>query len=292
MKIYLIVGEASGDLHASNLMKALRHEDPKPNSRFFGGDLMTAVGGTRVSSTTANWPTWATSRCSSICLSSLPTCACARKTLVNWQPERRYPGGLSGIQPQTSPNSLRPTLISRPSIISPQKIWAWKTYRIKNIKRDVAELFSILPFEVEFYRSYGYPVHYVGNPCVDAVANFRHSYVETREEFICSNGLDPHKPIIALLAGSRKQEIKDNLPDMIRAASGFTDYQMVLAGAPGIDPFYYDDFIRDTPVKVVYRQDLSPCWPMPRGHGHLRHGNSGDSLVPRAAGRLLSYAYR
>ena len=121
----------------------------------------------------------------------------------------------------------------------------------------------------------------MGNPCVDAVANFRRSYVETREEFICSNGLDPHKPIIALLAGSRKQEIKDNLPDMIRAASGFTDYQMVLAGAPGIDPFYYDDFIRDTPVKVVYRQ----TYPL-LANAHAAMVTSGTATLETALFRV------
>lgn len=279
MKYYLIVGEASGDLHASNLMKALRHEDPKAEFRFFGGDLMTAVGGTRVKHyrelaymgfipVLIHLP---------VIFANMRLC---KEDIVNWQPDVvilvDYPGFNLNIAKFLKAHTHIPAFY----YISP-KIWAWKTYRIKNIKRDVAELFSILPFEVEFYRSYGYPVHYVGNPCVDAVANFRHSYVETREEFICSNGLDPHKPIIALLAGSRKQEIKDNLPDMIRAASGFTDYQMVLAGAPGIDPFYYDDFIRDTPVKVVYRQ----TYPL-LANAHAAMATSGTATLETALFRV------
>ena len=114
--------------------------------------------------------------------------------------------------------------------ISP-KIWAWKEYRIKNIKRDVDELFSILPFEVDFFeRKHHYPIRYVGNPTVDEVAAFRAKYAETFDAFTASNGLND-KPIIALLAGSRKQEIKDNLPDMIRAASSQSaDCQLVVRG--------------------------------------------------------------
>lgn len=252
MKYYLIVGEASGDLHASNLMKALRNEDPQAEFRFFGGDLMAGVGGTRVKHyrelaymgfvpVLIHLP---------VIFANMRLC---KKDIMAWQPDVviliDYPGFNLGIAKFLKAHTRIPAFY----YISP-KIWAWKTYRIKNIKRDVAELFSILPFEVDFYRSHDYPVHYVGNPCVDAVAGFRRNYVETREEFIRSNGLDPHKPIIALLAGSRKQEIKDNLPDMIRAASAFTDHQMVLAGAPGIDPFYYDKFTRGTPVKIVHRQ--------------------------------------
>ena len=114
--------------------------------------------------------------------------------------------------------------------ISP-KIWAWKEYRIKNIKRDVDELFSILPFEVEFFEEkHRYPIHYVGNPTVDEVAAYQKAHPKNSEAFLADNNLED-KPVIALLAGSRKQEIKDNLPDMLKAASAFPDYQLVLAGA-------------------------------------------------------------
>jgi lipid-A-disaccharide synthase len=138
--------------------------------------------------------------------------------------------------------------------ISP-KIWAWKEYRIKNIKRDVDESFSILPFEVDFFKGHQYPIHYVGNPCVDAVDAFQKENVESFAEFMKDNSLDD-KPIVALLAGSRKQEIKDNLPKMLEAARPFVgECQLVLAGAPGIDPAYYQQYVReDVPLKIVFGQ--------------------------------------
>lgn len=139
--------------------------------------------------------------------------------------------------------------------ISP-KIWAWKEYRIKNIKRDVSELFSILPFEVPFFEGkHGYKIHYVGNPTADEVSGFLKTYTDSYGEFCSKNALDSRRPVIALLAGSRKQEIKDNLPAMIEAASRFADkYQLVVAGAPSISADYYARFISGQPVKIVYGQ--------------------------------------
>ena len=137
--------------------------------------------------------------------------------------------------------------------ISP-KIWAWKEYRIKNIKRDVDELFSILPFEVEFFEEkHRYPIHYVGNPTVDEVAAYQKAHPKNSEAFLADNNLED-KPVIALLAGSRKQEIKDNLPDMLKAASAFPDYQLVLAGAPGIAPEYYKQYVGQAKVKIIFDQ--------------------------------------
>ena len=137
--------------------------------------------------------------------------------------------------------------------ISP-KIWAWKEYRIKNIKRDVDELFSILPFEVEFFEEkHRYPIHYVGNPTVDEVAGYQKAHPKNSEAFLADNNLED-KPVIALLAGSRKQEIKDNLPDMLKAASAFPDYQLVLAGAPGIVPEYYKQYVGQAKVKIIFDQ--------------------------------------
>jgi lipid-A-disaccharide synthase len=138
--------------------------------------------------------------------------------------------------------------------ISP-KIWAWKEYRIKNIKRDVDELFSILPFEIDFFKGHQYPIHYVGNPCVDAVDAFQKTHPESFDDFTKDNGLSD-KPIIALLAGSRKQEIKDNLPDMLEAAKPFVGaYQLVLAGAPGIDPAYYEKYVgQEVQVQIIFGQ--------------------------------------
>jgi lipid-A-disaccharide synthase len=131
--------------------------------------------------------------------------------------------------------------------ISP-KIWAWKEYRIKRIKRDVDEMFSILPFEVDFFeRKHHYPIHYVGNPTAQEVRE----WLDTNQSALASGGVGS-RAVIALLAGSRKQEIKDNLPAMIAATSHLADrYQLLLAGAPSIEPEYYEQFISGTPVRLV-----------------------------------------
>lgn len=254
MKYYLIVGEASGDLHASNLMRALKQEDPDAEFRFFGGDLMTEVGGTRVK----HYKELAYMGFVPVLLhlrtifANMKRC---KEDVQNWNPDVLilvdYPGFNLSIAKYVKAHTQIPVYY----YISP-KIWAWKEYRIKNIRRDVDELFSILPFEVEFYEGHHYPIHYVGNPCVDAVSHFTASARQTFEEFTEQNQL-LDKPIIALLAGSRKQEIKDNLPDMIRAASAMKGYQLVLAGAPGIDASYYQPFLEGTSVKVVFGQTYS-----------------------------------
>lgn len=138
--------------------------------------------------------------------------------------------------------------------ISP-KIWAWKEWRIRSIRRDIAEMFSVLPFEVPFYeKKHHYPIHYVGNPTAQEVNEFRVGYQQPFEEFCTENQLDIHRPILALLAGSRLQEIKDNLPAMIEVAERFEDFQMVLAGAPSIEDKYYEQFVKGTPVKMVHNK--------------------------------------
>ena len=252
MKYYLIVGEASGDLHASHLMAALKVEDPQAEFRFFGGDLMAAVGGTMVK----HYKELAYMGFIPVLLhlrtifANMKRC---KEDIVAWQPDVvilvDYPGFNLNIAKFLRAKTQIPVYY----YISP-KIWAWKEYRIKNIKRDVDELFSILPFEVEFFEDkHHYPIHYVGNPTVDEVTLFRAEYPETFDGFVRENNLDS-KPIIALLAGSRKQEIKDNLPDMLRAASAFPEYQLVLAGAPGISPDYYHEYIGDAKVKILFGQ--------------------------------------
>ena len=252
MKYYLIAGEASGDLHASHLMAALRQEDPQAEFRFFGGDLMTAVGGTRVK----HYRELAYMGFIPVLLHLRTIFASMRQCkadIAAWHPDVvilvDYPGFNLKIAQYVHAHADIPVYY----YISP-KIWAWKEYRIRNIRRDVDELFSILPFEVDFYeRKHRYPIHYVGNPTVDEVAAFKASYTETRDAFIASNGLAP-SPIIALLAGSRRQEIKDNLPDMIRAASTLPKVQLVVAGAPGIEPEFYRQFIGEADVKVLFGQ--------------------------------------
>ena len=253
MKYYLIAGEASGDLHASHLMQALKQRDSEADFRFFGGDLMAAVGGTRV----RHYRELAYMGFIPVLLhlrTILKNMKMCKEDIAQWQPDVvilvDYPGFNLNIakyihSQRLAANSHKPMVYY---YISP-KIWAWKEYRIKNIKRDVDELFSILPFEVEFFeQKHHYPIHYVGNPTAQEVREFlaanEHGRTRTDE-----------KPIIALLAGSRKQEIKDNLPAMIEATKHLTgQYDIVLAGAPSIDPNYYQQFLNDSSVRLVVNE--------------------------------------
>ena len=251
MKYYLIAGEASGDLHASHLMQSLKNLDADAQFRFFGGDLMSAAGGTCVRHyrdlaymgfipVLLHLP---------VILRNMRMC---KADILSWQPDCvilvDYPGFNLKIAKFVKSRTNIPVYY----YISP-KIWAWKEYRIKNIKRDVDELFSILPFEVDFFEGkHHYPIHYVGNPTAAEVK----SYLEERASshsslFTIHSSLD----IIALLAGSRQQEIKDNLPAMLEAVKPYeNDYQIILAGAPGIEAGYYQQFIEGRKVQVVYNQ--------------------------------------
>ncbi len=250
MKYYLVVGEASGDLHASNLMNALKNIDEKAEFRFFGGDLMQSVGGTLVK----HYRDMAYMGFIPVLLNlrtifkNMEMC---RNDIRDWQPDVvilvDYPGFNLKIAQYVKTQLHIPVYY----YISP-KIWAWKTYRIKNIRKYVDKMYSILPFEVDFYKQYNYAIEYVGNPTVDAIAN-REFANETAEEFFRANQLE-NKPVIAILAGSRKQEIKDNLPTMLRAAFEFNDHQLVIAGAPGIDSEYYRQYTQAVPVKIVFNQ--------------------------------------
>ena len=242
MRYYLIVGEASGDLHASHLMQSLKEIDSKAEFRFFGGDMMTSEGGTRVRHyrdlaymgfipVLLHLPT---------ILSNMKMC---KRDITEWQPDCvilvDYPGFNLKIAKYVKSRTNIPVYY----YISP-KIWAWKEYRIKNIKRDVDELFSILPFEVEFFeQKHHYPIHYVGNPTADEVREFKESGDRSQES------------VIALLAGSRKQEIKDNLPAMLEAVKEYgQDYKIVVAGAPGIEASFYESFMQETKAEIVFNQ--------------------------------------
>ena len=250
MKYYLIVGEASGDLHASRLMRSLKKVDELAEFRFFGGDLMAAEGGTRVK----HYKELAYMGFVPVLLHLRTIFANMKKCkqdIVEWKPDVvilvDYPGFNLNIAKFLKKNTLIPAYY----YISP-KIWAWKEWRIRSIKRDIAELFSILPFEVDFFeKKHKYPIHYVGNPTAQEVNEFRADYHQTYAEFCVENNLDTRKPIIALLAGSRLQEIKDNLPAMIEVAERFEDYQIVLAGAPSVEDEYYQKFIEGTPVRLI-----------------------------------------
>ncbi len=250
MKYYLIVGEASGDLHASNLMRALKEQDGEAEFRFFGGDLMAAEGGTLVK----HYRELAYMGFIPVLLhlrTIFRNMRLCKEDIVQWNPDVLvlvdYPGFNLDIAKYIHSHTQIPVCY----YISP-KIWAWKEYRIKNIKRDVDQLYSILPFEVEFFEGKHHcPIHYVGNPTLDEVELFKAGYKQSAADFKAENGLSD-KPILALLAGSRKQEIRDNLHLMVEAASAYPDYQLVLAGAPGILPTYYEQFLQGQKVKVVF----------------------------------------
>ena len=257
MKYYLIAGEASGDLHASRLMRSLKEKDEEAEFRFFGGDLMAAEGGTLVK----HYRELAYMGFVPV-LMHLPTILKGMKQckqdIREWQPDVLilvdYPGFNLGIAKYVKASKICPVYY----YISP-KIWAWKEYRIKAIKRDVNELFSILPFEVEFFeQKHHYPIHYVGNPTAQEVREFIAS--STPPPVGEANVTPPLREgaggrLIALLAGSRKQEIKDNLPAMIEATRYLAgQYDVVLAGAPSIERAYYEPFIKGTHVKLVMNE--------------------------------------
>ena len=249
MKYYLIAGEASGDLHASNLMRALQQEDASAEFLFFGGDLMASCGGTLVK----HYRDMAY-------MGFIPVLMNLDKVLANM---RLCKQDIAAFRPDVV------ILIDYPGFnlkiakyvkrrlggipvyyyISP-KIWAWKEWRVKSIRRYVDRLYSILPFEVSFYAKHDYTVEYVGNPTVDELA-VRPYADESFEDFTAECGLGK-KPIIALLAGSRVAEINHNLPLMIEAAKTFHDYQLVIAGAPGISPDQYAPYLQDRSVNVVW----------------------------------------
>ena len=234
MKYYLIVGEASGDLHASNLMRALKEKDPGARFRFYGGELMAAQGGELV----RHYREMAYMGFIPVMMhlpAILKGMSECKEDVVAWKPDVLILVDYPGFNLDVAKFIRRNTDIPIYYYISP-KIWAWKEYRIKAIRRDVDEMFSILPFEVEFYRKHDYAIHYVGNPCVDAVKDFLESRVDAKAE-------TPSEPTIAILAGSRRQEIKDNLRKMLEAAAEFGDYKPVIAGAPNIDVDYYRRFI-------------------------------------------------
>ena len=244
------VGEASGDLHASRLMRSLKKVDEFAEFRFFGGDLMAAEGGTRVK----HYKELAYMGFVPVLLhlgtifSNMKMC---KDDIVKWKPDVVILVDYPGFNLNIAKFLKKKTNVPAYYYISP-KIWAWKEWRIRSIRRDIAEMFSILPFEVPFYeKKHHYPIHYVGNPTAQEVNEFRAGYQQPFEEFCTENQLDIHRPILALLAGSRLQEIKDNLPAMIEVAERFEDFQMVLAGAPSIEDKYYEQFVKGTPVKMV-----------------------------------------
>jgi len=243
MKYYLVAGEASGDLHGANLMKALKEQDSEADFRFFGGDLMLAEGGTLVKhfADMAFMGFFEVAANLATILRNLKFC---KEDIAAWKPDVLilidFPGFNLKIAEFAKKNSLLVCYY-----ISP-KVWAWNQKRVLRIKRIVDHLFCILPFEVDFYKKWGMKVDYVGNPLLDAIADFK------PDSAFFENQQLPVKKIIALLPGSRKQEISRLLPEMIGVMDNFPDYQFVIAGAPSFNKEYYEQFFNGKNIPVVF----------------------------------------
>ncbi len=249
MKYYIIAGEPSGDLHASNLMKALKQEDHESHFRFWGGDLMKEVGGDLVRhySETAFMGIKEVIVNSGKIKANFKLC---KTDLLNYNPDVLilvdYPGFNLRMAEFAHNNGIKVYYY-----ISP-KIWAWNTGRVKKIKAYVDKMYTILPFETEFYKSHNVPINYVGNPVLDAIES-RNNKNEDTDSFKSRNNLDK-RPIIALLAGSRKQELSYILPHMIEMVDQFPDHQFIIAGAPSFTKADYAPFIENKEVRILFHQ--------------------------------------
>lgn len=245
MKYYLVAGEASGDLHGANLMKALKDEDADAEFRYFGGDKMQAEGGSLVK----HYAEMAFMGFTEVVLNLqtiLRNMKACKRDILTYEPDVLilidFPGFNLKIAKFAKENGIKVCYY-----ISP-KVWAWNQKRVLKIKRDVDKMFCILPFEVAFYKKWGMAVDYVGNPLLDEKAFF-----SPNPDFRKKNELSEGE-IIALLPGSRKQEIQRLLPDMLSVTKEFPDHQFVVAAAPGFLTAYYQQFIGAKNVKLVFGQ--------------------------------------
>ena len=255
MKYYIIAGEASGDLHASNLMKSLKKVDPNAQFRFWGGDLMQAQGGTIVK----HYRDLAFMGFAEVLMNLrtiLGNISVCKKDITAYKPDALifidYPGFNLRIAKWAKEEGYDTHFY-----ISPQ-IWAWKENRIKAIKRDVDHMYVILPFEKDFYeKKHNYPVNFVGHPLIDAISNRKNTDIE---KFKAENNLDD-RPIIALLPGSRKQEISKMLEVMLSITQDFKDYQFVIAGAPSQEIEFYKPYLKKTNINLVMNKtyDILSC---------------------------------
>ena len=242
MRYYLVAGEASGDLHGSNLMKALKERDKNAEFRYFGGDLMLAEGGELVK----HYADMAYMGFLEVALNLrtiLKNMKACKQDILAWQPDVLvlidFPGFNLKIAEFAKANNIMVCYY-----ISP-KVWAWNQKRVLKIKKIVDHLFCILPFEVDFYKTWGMKVDYVGNPLLDAVTAFVPDAL-----FLANYKFD--KPLVALLPGSRRQEITYLLPDMVAVSKHFPQYQFVIAGAPSFGPEFYAPFIGSEKIPVIF----------------------------------------
>jgi len=243
MKYYLIAGEASGDLHGSNLIKTLKEVDDKADFRFYGGDLMQAQGGNLVKhyADMAFMGFLEVAMNLRTILKNIKKC---KEDILQHRPDVLilidFPGFNLKIAQFAKQQGIKVYYY-----ISP-KVWAWNQKRVLKIKRDVDKMFCILPFEVDFYHKWGMEVDYVGNPLLDAKAAFT-----PNTNFKKENNLT-EKPIIALLPGSRKQELNYILPDMLSVINSFPNYQFVIAGAPSFNKDFYQQYLNGLEIPIVF----------------------------------------
>lgn len=240
MKYFLVAGEASGDLHGSNLMRELQLLDPKAEFRFFGGDHMAAIGGTLLK----HYREMAFMGVIAVVLNArtiLKNMALCKNEIVSWKPDVLILIDYAGFNLKIAAFAKK-RLPQLPVhfYISP-KIWAWKENRIKLFKKYIDHMYVILPFETEFFAKHAFKVSYVGNPSVDSVATYFEQPFDEKA-FRTEHHLD-QRPVLALLPGSRKSEIHSNLPLMLEVASRYPAFQLVIAGAPGQSPSYYEKYL-------------------------------------------------
>lgn len=248
MKFYIIAGEASGDLHASNLVAEIKKKDKKAEFRGFGGDLMKAQGVELVK----HYRTMAYMGFVEVAVNLrkvLGNIAQCKKDILEYQPDVvvlvDYPGFNLRIADFAHKKGLKVYYY-----ISPQ-VWAWKRRRVQKIKKSVDKMLVILPFEEEFYKRYGVDVTFVGNPLLDELAKVG---TGNRSIFLRRNSLGERREIIAMLPGSRRQEVKRTLPVMLNAALHFPDYQFVIAGVSSLDKSLYKDIMGNSDVFFVENQ--------------------------------------
>ena len=248
MKYYIIAGEPSGDLHGSNLMRGLQAEDSEAQFRFWGGDKMAEVGGAEnlakhyrelsffgIVQVLRNLKT---------IFGQIDEC---KRDIEAYNPDVviliDYPSFNMRIAEWAKKRGTKVYYYIAP------KVWAWKEWRVKAIRKFVERLYTIFPFETDYFRSKGIEPVFCGNPLCDSIAQHK-AHMTSREEFLSENGLD-ERPIVALLAGSRRSEIKDNLADMVAISQNFPKYQFVVAAVPWIEREMYDKILANTGVKVV-----------------------------------------
>lgn len=272
-RYFLIAGEASGDLHASNLMRELKKLDTDAQFCFLGGDLMLAQGGKMVKHyrEMAFMGFINVLKNARTVLKNLNDC---KQALRDFKPDALilidYPSFNLRIAKFAKKELGMPVYY----YISP-KIWVWKEFRIKQIKKYVDKMFTILPFETKFYRKHNYEVCYVGNPTVDSITS-RPNQEQTFSEFCAKNNL-LDKPVIAVLPGSRKQEISNCLPVILEGLRDFTDYQIVVSSAPGIEPDYYSKVVPETDFQIVFDQTYELL-----SHAETAVVNSGTATLETA----------